>query len=90
MRNSPITEFLNPIDKNKIQAEHLKRIGRLKTRCRRLEKEKTLPLKQLDEIRRLHEIRKISQEIQKKQKQENSNQLPAKQEFKSVPAEKVV
>ena len=42
MRNSLITDFLNPIDKieNKIQAEHLKRIGEL--------------LKELDEIRSVH------------------------------------
>ena len=56
MRNSLITEFLKPIDKNesKIQAEHLKRIGELETRCHRTEKEKTLLLKEIDEIRSVH------------------------------------
>ena len=100
MRNSLITEFLKPIDKteNKIQAEHLKRIGELETHSRRLEKEKTLLLKERDEIRSVHkkpltQKKKSKSGHQKKQKQENSNQLPAKQEsrgeaFKSVPAEK--
>ena len=39
MRDSLITEFLKPIDKNenKIQAEHLKRICELESRCRRLQ-----------------------------------------------------
>ena len=100
MRNSLITEFLKPIDtnENKIQAEHLKRIGELETHCRRLEKEETLLLKELDNIQSVHkkplnQIKKNKSGHQKKRKQENSNQLPAKQEsrgeaFKSVPAEK--
>ena len=85
MRDSLITEFLKPIDKNenKIQAEHLKRICELESRCRRLEKEKTLLQKELDDIRSVHKKppnQKNKPGHQKKQKQDNPNQLPVKQE----------
>ena len=85
MRDSLITEFLKPIDKieNKIQAEHLKRISELESRCRRLEKEKTLHQKELDEIWSAHEKplnQKNKPGYQKKRKQDNPNQLPDEQE----------
>ena len=85
MRDSLITEFLKPIDKNenKIQAEHLKRTCELESRCRRLEKEKTLLQKELDDIRSVHKKppnQKNKLGHQKKQKQDNPNQLPVEQE----------
>ena len=85
MRDSLITEFLKPIDKNenKIQAEHLKRICELESRCCRLEKEKTLLQKELDDIRSVHKKppnQKNKPGHQKKQKQDNPNQLPVEQE----------
>ena len=73
MRDSLISEFLKSIDKNenKIQAEHMKRIGELESCCRRLEKEKTLLQKELDEIRSVHKMplnQKNKPGHQKKQK----------------------